>query len=855
MIVEEEFFALLDHYYDNSLTKTLYLFHKTAWRRNSWDVRPGQALNMGQAGYRATMTGGKDFLAVLFGVNENLNKFKWNGSAWIDEFVPGYSTAFAGVSQIGGTNNYFVIHNGQYNPDQIAFHFIDELHGWRISQVNSSLSFDTPLNTHSNWFNSNSFATVFAPNNPEFIYVWDEEFTSTAFIRNDGLGLLDDQSRVFIINNSLLGTSNYPYGNPSRLARFTGAGFQNGWYFASLGGTGSTVYSFGDDIVLHKTGPGTIERIDFNPNTLSWSGLIYLGESHSTSSFPRMANHYYLLGYDIYYRLWPGIWDYIYTLPSPPDAYSNNIYDGSLANSTRNYTVYQSINGTTSTFFLPIKNGQAQAPPIRLANQQVLHYSSRQQVSNLVGPNAFVTWPQNIVDFKDATQLNLYRVINGAVTGQQADYPVTKLEIYDGYQSLYTHYVYETGTAVYDPSGSIAQYNEVQVIPGSVDGIATPYGYTKQYFINGLPAEVTHAPYPPNDAYTNARDYYSVLTGLPYLTKNFNNTGLEVSSTTQYWKVITMPLGSKAQGFYSRLMKETSTIDGVEKIVKNTYNTLGLTTETKTDNYNWDGNLDTHTQTFKYWHEAYDPSLTFNLLTPVIQTTTKTNATTTSVSATTWKEWFTGKWAPHKSYQWNGSGSSSFDFANWSGAGEPSSDWLKTSEIATMITEGAVLQAKDVDGVYQSTLYDYPKLRPIAAFSNARISQAGVGDEASFINFEYGSATSNVRDNDYWGFPPFNLISSIAHTGRKSCGLNADNNASVPVYGPTRDFRPPDLKGQQRRYVLSGWVRTQAGFGANKGQLIIHSKQDTDADNTVYPNVTGALIIVSFSDTQGNGNM
>jgi len=460
---------------------------------------------------------------------------------------------------------------------------------------------------------------------------------------------------------------------------------------------------------------------------------------------------------------------------------------------------------------------------------------------------------RNASSQQNATDFKLYRFVDEAASGLQIDYPVERLDIDDGYQITYTYFKYDATTATYDPNGMVAQYNEVEAIPGSSDGAAKPLGSTKNYFFNGLSNNNLVVDYPTDFDSTNADNYHNLLKGLAYKTLAYNSSAAEVSSATNYWKVYTRQLGNKDQGTLVRLTKNSNTVDGVEKIVENTYNNLGLTATTKTYNHNWDGNLDTHTQTFKYWHEAYDTDLSENLFTPVIQTTTQTNSTVTSVSATTWKEWFTGKWAPHKSYQWNGSGVGSFDFASWSGVGEPTSGWLKASEAVTMITEGAVLQTKDVDGVYQSTLYDYPKLRPIAAFANARISQSYIGAEASFINFEYGSATSNARDNDYWEFPTFNAISSIGHTGRKSISLNADNNAAATVYGPTRDFRPPDLGGQQRQYVLSCWVRTQAGFGANKGQLIIYSKQDSDTDHSVYPaSVPAAYVAVNI---RANGNI
>ena len=57
--------------------------------------------------------------------------------------------------------------------------------------------------------------------------------------------------------------------------------------------------------------------------------------------------------------------------------------------------------------------------------------------------------------------------------------------------------------------------------------------------------------------------------------------------------------------------------------------------------------------------------------------------------------------------------------------------------------------------------------------------------------------------------------------------------------------------GQERIYVASFWIKTEAGFGSNSGQLVFHSKIDDDYNNAVYPNVSGALKTVSVGDTQG----
>ena len=101
---------------------------------------------------------------------------------------------------------------------------------------------------------------------------------------------------------------------------------------------------------------------------------------------------------------------------------------------------------------------------------------------------------------------------------------------------------------------------------------------------------------------------------------------------------------------------------------------------------------------YKYFWEQYDTFKSLNILSPVIQTkqeyVNSASNKVLSASATTWKTWGANNtWAPHKSYIWKRTGTSTdFDFTNWSRIGEPPADWIKTSEINTIDAKGNVIQ-------------------------------------------------------------------------------------------------------------------------------------------------------------------
>ncbi|RIK74499.1 hypothetical protein DCC62_15185 [candidate division KSB1 bacterium] len=836
LFVERDFFVLLEKYYDNSDTKVFHLFHKNQNKPGAWFWH-NHSNYLGSEPQQAAVSIGRNFAATLSKNSVHLHRYRWNqnSSTWEvigwEDLNPSIYAVNNG--SMAGANNYFVVsYLVNSNPDELRWFYLNEFGEWQDVIVGFPLNF---FAENINFWHAGAQFAFALNDNEQHIYRWDEYFSENQFVKNFFNGV-NDGSKVGIFEStvSISGTGTV------KGMRWNGAN----WIEQIFTSNAYTSSAAGNDFIIRRDkNAGTITRYVFDPASNAWAqqdAVSGLNQPYPVDVTGESYSWYTNSGTSPQAKLYSRI-------PTNSNGWSDATAISSWgSNDARlrignDFYTYEDWNGgnPVGTKVGLRKNNVWDTSPDDLDDFKLPGTDTHHFTNTIVTRNGAI-W--------DATsQINLYRVLNDGHTGPLTDLAVSSISINDGYDVITTNFAYDASRAVYDPSGSVAQYNEVKVTAGTGAN-----GYIKHYFFNSLSADDLLVDYPPNDAFTNAEDFLSLVKGLEYKTQVYNSSDVLVSSTTKYWKAVSEQLRATDEGVYIRLMKETSTLDGVEKIVENTYNSLGLATETKTYNHNWEGAPDTHTQTFKYWYEAYDTDLSENFFTPVIQTTTKTNATTTSVSATAWKEWYTGKWAPHKSYQWSGSGGSNFDFSSWSGSGEPSSGWLKTSEIVAVNAEGAVLQSKNLDGVHQSTLYDYPKLRPIAGFTHARISQTALGSEAGFLGFETGNTTSSAVENDYWSFPPNPIsISTNAHTGRYSCSLDADNNSSAPVYGPTRDFRPPDSDGQQRKYILSCWVRTQPGFGAGKGQLIIHSKQDSDSDNTVYPNVAGALIALSFGDTQG----
>jgi hypothetical protein len=142
--------------------------------------------------------------------------------------------------------------------------------------------------------------------------------------------------------------------------------------------------------------------------------------------------------------------------------------------------------------------------------------------------------------------------------------------------------------------------------------------------------------------------------------------------------------------------------------------------------------------------------------------------------------------------------------------------------------------------------------QPVAVFTNATrtppiYNNPNIGNEASFLSFESGTRGQPREQEDYWmnldaaagaGDP-----SSDAHSGAFSWRL-ASARPWDYNFGPTHVFSPDN---QTQRYRLSGWVKTEAGFGADEGHLVISVNR---ADGT-YLNTPVSYASTTFGNTQG----
>ena len=484
-----------------------------------------------------------------------------------------------------------------------------------------------------------------------------------------------------------------------------------------------------------------------------------------------------------------------------------------------NYYVYDQLNNPCSIGYY--KDGQWQTTNTSLGG--TCYYIDQCNSNIIIAKNS------NISD--NITRLSLYYVNNYSATGSLVDYPVSSITVNDGYSTnaILTFFEYTENTATFDASGTMAQYNEVKVKPGNSNGT---FGYTKHYFFNDLPRSELNPAFPANDSYTNAEDYYGALKGQSYSTLVYDSSDQPVSSTKNYFKVFSKTLGIKDIGHYSRVTKVVSSINGLETIKTMSYNSnnglIQELVETNTDN-------SVRKTTTSYAYSNYTGMENNHMLSQVCQQTIYEQISSIDYphasTATTYKQWPGGFWAPNKTYQWTETNPAdtlnTFYFNSWSSdLSEPgaASKWKRLSKILDIDSNGNVLSTNSAstssDGLVSTQKYGYNSKLPVASISNAYGNSTALGSECGYIGFESNDETSaTFADNDYWSLYSRNDFSKDAYSGLFSRKIMPRSGSDM--YGPTRDFQPP-TSGQNRKYVISCWVKTDVNN--NCVSLRVHDK-------------------------------
>ncbi|MGV2391291.1 MAG UNVERIFIED_CONTAM: hypothetical protein LVR29_33680, partial [Microcystis novacekii LVE1205-3] len=127
---------------------------------------------------------------------------------------------------------------------------------------------------------------------------------------------------------------------------------------------------------------------------------------------------------------------------------------------------------------------------------------------------------------------------------------------------------------------------------------------------------------------------------------------------------------------------------------------------------------------------------------------------------------------------------------------------MKVSEVISRTSKGVAQDSIDVNGIHSSILLDNQQFYPIAEFGNAAI------EEITYTGFE---VYENLSD---WSVNQGNITDLIvtgdAHTGVSSLQLKPNLTLKKQSY--------LTLNNSQQSYIVSAWIKTEAGFETDGGQ-------------------------------------
>ncbi|MFA5669323.1 MAG: hypothetical protein WC967_08765, partial [Balneolaceae bacterium] len=602
VFIEDDFFILVKNYYQNKDSRGIYAFKKDDKNRGGWHT------NYELLSYSNSKTDvaiGNDYFALADLKDGDVTIFEWNGEQW-NKGTKYHSTIGPGNNFfMNGNKNYFVTNNqGASTNDEISVYFLDELRKWgkkSITSNNINSKIDSDGNSARNYISTGNSMFAFAFNdngndNNGYIFRLSDTYQP---IGTTYIGKLDNRSSpIYLLNDELIFFNQL---TKSKAYRYNGVGWNtvSSSFFAQSTGT----MSVGADYIIQRLYPYSSEDgyyTTYDPNSLSWSETSFIYDNISGGEYrlyPDIVGNISIFGRKGFYRMPDGNFASLIDLTAP----AGRKLEYLSVKTGLNFIAYETDSERSLVEPLShvkiVKNGTDHS----LINLSSVSPNSKRistggtalgyQKPNFISPSVIVSY--NTLNFKNATQIVLHKILDGEVTGNIKDYPVTKLEVNNGYETSRVELSYDVSTATIDPSGSIAQYNKVTVENGN-----TAEGRTENYFFNGLSNNALVESYPGIGPYSNAHSNQSQVKGLLYKTKSYNSSNSLVSETINYWNVFEKSISRKSdnkqidRAYYVRQRKVENVLDGVSTYSITQYNSEnGLPEKSTTSNHDIDGRL------------------------------------------------------------------------------------------------------------------------------------------------------------------------------------------------------------------------------------------------------------------------
>jgi len=832
----------------------IYLFRRDLIQFGEWSKPTQQDITLTSNSAKTILVTGDEFLIVY---NPNFSdrpfygyNWDWKQKAWTNPTLPSIPVAKPAQVALIGKKNFYIVcsYNQSTKTGSFQLLYRDDIGVWKqgFTWNNSFEVYQAPQSSNNFpffWSLGDTYATATyaksVSSNPDIltseirIFQWNENYN----ILNASSPLVKQYTSPIsgkklllpilasILENSMVGNSQHLLryvggsGNSNNIANWIGKDFD------ASDSAADYQFGYGSDVAImsKQSGNNTVNQLlQFNPSNPNQSGWTNPVALQAKGHYPKGSGNYFNIDNAVYFRTPSGQWQQL------PNTLPGTLNPKSVQNQAPAYIAYEDATGK-NTQIVTLKNSQLQvANLITLSGEKI--YVEQDNVKpgiSLASFNTLVTYPAN-QSFDQASYITLYRLAEGTFKDAVYDFQVNYIQIDDGFTSDTPYsqfYRYDQSTVIYDSSTGLAQYSKVTVLPGcKQDTPAPPYGKTEYYYSNGVSRQAGTF-YPIGTIYNYAR----ILNGILLAKKDYDADGREVSSVVNFWKILMTrtQLGSSQAiniyGAYTRLAKTVTVLDSITQTTENSYDlSTGLITQTKTYNYDSKGQQAVITQSSLYaWqvNEYRQAMIAKNLLTAIVQTTSKTNDIVTLSYVTNWKNWATDnswKWAPYQNYRLQqATNSPTFNFSN------PDQNlWLKLSEINSVTTNlGQIKEQTDVLGLHESAIYDKNQNNLIATFSNASLA----AEQASYYGFE------TYEDNQGWQIYPSNqpiqncpetgsqgvpcIFSGDAHAGQNCLKLPPNPSSRV---GWQRTLHLPPSYTQQS-YILSCWVKTESGFGSDSG--------------------------------------
>ncbi len=650
------------------------------------------------------LIGGDDFYAIGNPKQDRINMYRWTGNNW-EQFYQYNNTE--GSYFYTATNNYVIQHNKDTSPDTVKMFYYDITKEVQQKSFNTSLETSGSGNYDSYWYGSNSFAQVNANANPEYFIRWDKNYN---FLAKDvaPFGAIPDEVKTQGYYNGYFVSSKelkFSFNDISHVyvTRYTGNG---NWmmqtevasqflYDKNLTGFGNDFYVFPTD--FHHNNPTSSNSFNiFNANVASWESQTFPSAANSYGadklSFDVFGNNYAFANYKTYKK-------------------TNSLTIEEVQPYATN-TIFSKSDGGNA-LYISSRNGEESSGGAFARLLSVTHEDIIEDIGLPYGlflrKNPYKSFPTHAIGYGTFVLSNLegdsdfkiYRLIDGKIQYNsegktiQKDVVITK-ETFDPVISRKQRKYFCLSNPKVDKQNMRVFYSTV-IQQNDLEGIL---GSAVSFYDKGD---------------TDIRRQ-----GLPLKTQIMDAQNNILSQQENDWALNNV---ANDGSYYINLRrKETHAFEkGKELITREFYSYKpenGLLQSQRMEDS--EGNV--NVSETRYLYEEYPQVLDYNLLQPILYTRSYvddygySNDTFKTATAVNWD--ISGVPYPKKSYGWNGTGSTNFDFDS------PPNNFREHQEIMLLDAAGNILQEKNRSEVLTSYIYGYGNKRLVAKIKGATYSEA-----------------------------------------------------------------------------------------------------------------------------------